>query len=370
MRTIKTRKAWFLLMILFSLITACKKNEADLALNTNVELSNFTANGVSATISETDKTIKLALPFGSDITKIKPIFNVPSGAVVSPASGEMVDLSLPVTYKVINGNIYTTYNVSATVQPAFVSFKIDTVSGVINDITHTITVTMPPGSSVGNIVPKIVLSSGLTISPAADKPQDFTKPVNYTVTSSVTSVTYTVNVTVQSAIPYIAYIGVSNTRAGITNPDEKAAADWLFANYPHAEYVAFDDVNSGKVSLSRYKLVWWHYDSGQALPDISNWANVLTAMKAYYAGGGNLFFTGYADQYLVPLGIVPNGKGPNNVFGDANPGIDPNNDWGTSFPGQAANPLFQGLTLSSSNPTTAYLLGKGVERENHMRNGK
>ncbi|MGZ3767410.1 MAG: DUF4960 domain-containing protein, partial [Mucilaginibacter sp.] len=291
-----------------------------------------------------------------------------AGATITPASGSIVDMTLPVTYQVISGNLYNNYTVKASMQPAFTSFKIDTVTGVVNDITHTISITLPPGTDISNVAPAITLSTGLTISPAISAPQDFTKPVNYTVTSSVASVVYTVNATVQSAIPYIAYLGTAPTRAGISNPDEKAAADWLFANYPHAEYVYFDDVNSGKANLSKYKVIWWHYDSTQTLPDISNWGNVVTALKAYYAAGGNFFLTGYSAEYLPVLGIVPNGKGPNNVFGDSNPGIDANNNWGMSFAGNESNPLFHGLTLNGSS--TAYLLGKGTERENHTAQWK
>ena len=47
-----------------------------------------------------------------------------------------------------------------------------------------------------NLVPNISVSSGATISPAADKPQDFTVPVVYTVTSEdgIYQKTYTVNI--------------------------------------------------------------------------------------------------------------------------------------------------------------------------------
>ncbi|OKS84519.1 DUF4960 domain-containing protein [Mucilaginibacter polytrichastri] len=368
--TILKNGIWLCILGFILVLSACKKNQSDLVLNTDVTISGFTANGVNGKINDTTKVISIVLPFGSDVTKIKPSLKVANGANVSPASGETVDLSLPTAYKVINGNIYSNYTVKASVETAFRAFKIDTVSGVINDISHTITVTVPPGTSVSHIAPSITLSPGLTISPAIGTPQDFTQPVKYTVTSSVTSVAYTVNVTVLNAIPYIAYIGTAPNRSGITNPDEKAAADWLFTNYTHAEYVSFDQINSGAVNLSKYKVIWWHYDSGQSLPDISNWANVLTALKAYYAAGGNFFLTTYAVQYLPSLGIIPQGKGPNNVFGDASPGIDTNNDWGISFNGNASNPLFQGLTLSPSNPTTAYLLGKGTERENHTAQWK
>ena len=366
--TILRNSVWLFLLTACMALPACKKPTSDIKLNTDVELKTFTANGVTGTINSTTHEIDIVLPFGSDLSKITPSIKIGEGATITPASGSIVDMTLPVTYQVVSGNLYNNYTVKASVQPGFTSFKIDTVTGVVNDITHIISVVLPPGTNISNVAPSISLSTGLTISPAIGTPQDFTKPVKYTVTSSIASVTYTVNATVQTAIPYIAYLGTAATRAGITNPDEKAAADWLFANYPNAEYVAFDNVNNGSVSLAKYKVIWWHFDSSQTLPDISNWGNVLTALKAYYAAGGNFFFTGYSAEYLPSLGIVPNGKGPNNVFGDSNPGIDANNNWGTSFTGNEANPLFQGLTLSGSS--TAFLLGKGTERENHTAQWK
>lgn len=364
---------WNIWLVLLGLValTACKKNnKSDLVLNTDVTLTSFTANGVKATVNDTTHVINVVLPFGSDLSKVAPVIKLPEGATITPASGETVDLSVPVTYQVINGNIYNNYTVKASVQTAFLSFKIDTVAGVVNDLSHTINVTMPPGSVVSNVAPAISLSPGLTISPSASTPQDFTQPVKYTVTSSVASITYTVNVTVQAAIPYIAFVGTASTRAGITNLEEAAAANWLFANYPHAEYLAFNDINTGAVNLSKYKVIWWHYETSQALPDISNWANVITNLKAYYAAGGNFFFTGYAPEYLTTLGIIPSNHGVNNVFGGPPPSIDPNNDWGISFVGNEANPLFQGLALTTAKPSTAYLLGKGTERENNTAQWK
>jgi len=370
MKLLKSLKStiWLFLFSVCLALPACKKNTSDIKLNTDAELKSFTANGVTGTINSTTHEIDIVLSFGSDLSKIAPTIKLGAGATITPASGSIVDMTLPVTYQLISGNLYANYTVKASMQPAFASFKIDTVTGIVNDITHTISITLPPGTNINNVAPAITLSTGLTISPAIGAPQDFTKPVKYTVTSTVASVAYTVNATVQSAIPYIAYLGTAPTRAGITNPDEKAAADWLFINYAHAEYVYFDDVNTGKVNLSKYKVIWWHFDSSQTLPDISNYGNVVTALKAYYAAGGNFFLTGYGAEYLPVLGIVPAGKGPNNVFGDSNPGIDANNNWGASFAGKEANPLFQGLTLSGSS--TAFLLGKGTERENHTAQWK
>lgn len=362
---------WLLILAFGLVMPACKKSaKSDLKLNSDAEMTSFTANGIKGTINDTTHVINVVLPFGSDITKVKPNIVLPEGAVVTPASGELIDMSLPVSYQVINGSIYNNYTVRASVQTAFTSFKIDTTAGVVNDIAHTITVTMPPGSIVTNLAPSITLSPGLTISPAIGTAEDFTKPVTYTVTSSVASVAYKVTVTVQTAIPYIAFIGTAETVSGITNPEEAAAVNWLLANYKNAEYISFNSVNNGSVSLSKYKVVWWHYETSQTLPDVSNYSNVITYMKAYYAAGGNFFFTGFAPGYLTVLGIVPSNHGLNNVFGGPPPSIDPNNDWGISFAGNTNNPLFQGLTLSSTSSSTAYLLGKGTERENNTAQWK
>jgi len=369
--TIFKNSIWLIILGVCLVLPACKKTQpSDLKLNTDAEVASFTANGVKGTINDSIYTINLVLPFGSDLSKVAPTIKIASGATITPASGETVDMTLPVSYQVINGNIYNNYTVTASVQPAFLSFKIDTVSGVVNDVSHTISVILPPGTNVSSVAPAITLSPGLTISPAIGTPEDFTKPVNYTVTSSVASVTYTVTATVQAIIPYIAFIGTAANRAGITNPEELAAANWLFANYPHADYVAFNDVNNGSVTLAKYKVVWWHYVTSQTLPDISNYSNVLVALKAYYAAGGNFLFTTFATEYVTTLGIVPAANGPNNVFGGPPPSIDPTNNWGISFTGNESNPLFQGLTLTTTEPSTAFLLGAGTERENNTAQWK
>ena len=87
-------------------------------------------------------------------------------------------------------------------------------------------------------------------------------------------------------------------------------------------------------------------------------------MKNYRSEGGNLLLTTFASQYVDALGIVPAGKGPNNVFGDFPPngGVD-GNSWGMSFVGYENHPIFQGLTTFENGK--ANLLQGGTFRLNH-----
>jgi hypothetical protein len=117
--TILKNRIWLCILGFILVLSACKKNQADLVLDTDAAISGFTANGVNGKINDTTNVISVVLPFGSDATKIRPTIKVANGANISPASGETVNLSLPVTYKVINGNIYNTYTVKASVETAF-----------------------------------------------------------------------------------------------------------------------------------------------------------------------------------------------------------------------------------------------------------
>lgn len=80
------------------------------------------------------------------------------------------------------------------------SFVAPAVTGVIDETTHTIAVTVPFGTNVTALAPTIATSTGATVSPASGVAQDFTNPVIYTVTAANGSTqTYVVTVTVASA---------------------------------------------------------------------------------------------------------------------------------------------------------------------------
>jgi ABC-type antimicrobial peptide transport system permease subunit len=55
---------------------------------------------IVGTINQTDYTIELSVPYGTDITKLAPIVNASTGTAVSPLSGAVQDFTNPVVYKV------------------------------------------------------------------------------------------------------------------------------------------------------------------------------------------------------------------------------------------------------------------------------
>lgn len=68
-------------------------------------------------------------------------------------------------------------------------------AGRIEESKKEITVTVPKGTGLKNLVPSVKVSEKAIVSPASGVPQDFSKPVNYTVTSEDKSTaSYTVKV--------------------------------------------------------------------------------------------------------------------------------------------------------------------------------
>ena len=62
-------------------------------------------------------------------------------------------------------------------------FTAPTTTGVINEASHTIAVTVPSGTDITALIPTIVIA-GASISPLSGVAQNFTNPVTYTVTAA------------------------------------------------------------------------------------------------------------------------------------------------------------------------------------------
>jgi subtilisin family serine protease len=232
-------------------------------------------------INETNHTIAVTVPFGTDVTALVPTIITSAGASVSPISGVAQDFTSPVPYTVmaadgstqtyivtvnftvpstiatVTSEVYTvddagsiitgipyatasstflagltkgeshqiwdisglanpvvtgnalvvtaqdsstvkTYTLSVALNSAkaITAFSFPEGEGVINEIDHTIVVTVPFGTNVASLVPTIATSTGASVSPASDIAQDFTNPLTYTVTAQDGSTqSYTVMVT-------------------------------------------------------------------------------------------------------------------------------------------------------------------------------
>lgn len=361
-------KTWAKVSIVLALmvmISACtdsfEKGGFDVASPSNTTL--FSINGVAGKIDQKTGIINVTMPYGSDISAVIPAVILEEGATSSLTANTAINFTSPVKYRVVNGNLFKDYTVNVVVLSPIMSFTINGLPAAINDVNKTISLTLPDDTNLTALKPQIVLTEGVSIAPASGSTIDFTNPVTFVVSSAGKNVNYVANVTVPVKGLVVAFLGTAATRAQITNMDEITASNWLFDNFKGAKYISFTDILNG-LDLSTINVIWWHFDSSQTLPTISYQPVVTNALKTYRANGGNLLLTAFASQYLDALGIVPSGKGPNNVFGDSLPGGGTStDDWGMSFVGRESHPIFQGLTTYATGK--ANLLQAGTYRLNH-----
>ena len=98
----------------YDITVSCTFVDADTVTTDGPAISAFIVNGVSGAINDTTGTITVTLPYGTDLTALKPAITLKGAVSVSPASGEKVDLSSPKTYTVTAEDGTTkTYTVTA-----------------------------------------------------------------------------------------------------------------------------------------------------------------------------------------------------------------------------------------------------------------
>lgn len=79
---------------------------------TGAKITAFSVLGVDGVIDQSAGTITVTLPAGTDVTAVAPSVTVTAGAVVSPVSGQVVNLTAPVVYTVTLGEDTASYTVT------------------------------------------------------------------------------------------------------------------------------------------------------------------------------------------------------------------------------------------------------------------
>ncbi len=159
--------------------------------------------GTSSVVSAngTGNTITWTVLYSSNLAALSPTFTLADNATCVPASGSTQNFSGgPVNYTVTaqDGTVRV-YAVTAVLAPPSTARDIlsfTTPSGSAAIATNSATLYVPVGTDVTALVPTITLSPFASVSPASGVPQNFTSPVNYTVTAEdgVSTKIYTVKV--------------------------------------------------------------------------------------------------------------------------------------------------------------------------------
>jgi len=199
-------------------VTVAASTEKTITAFDLLSADNPVPSNVTGTVDQTAHTVALVVPFGTNVTALKPSITF-AGKSVSPADGVATDFTDPVDYTVTAGdNSGQTYTVTVTfadyVSDAkeILQFTIDGFPGTFNGTT--ILVMMPFGTDRAHLTPTI-FHTGASISPASGVEKDFTNPVTYTVTADDGSTkAYTVVVSVAAdaskAITGFRFLAVDN----------------------------------------------------------------------------------------------------------------------------------------------------------------
>ncbi|HCX23850.1 MAG TPA: hypothetical protein DHN29_18150 [Cytophagales bacterium] len=157
--------------------------------------------------NDTNQTIDIIMPFGTDLTGLTPNLTISEEATVSPAIGESIDFSSNITYTItaedgesIEEWLVTVVAADPKTGTDILTFEIPNQQSIeILSETNEVNVTMPFGTDLTELTPVFTLSEDATSSPESGVISDFTNPVTYTVTAQDGSTQdWVVSVTVAS----------------------------------------------------------------------------------------------------------------------------------------------------------------------------
>ena len=174
-------------------------------------ITSFSLDGVAGTINSATKAITVVMPFGTSVASLIETFTT-TGSQVSVGGTNQVsgitsdNYASPVIYLVTADDASTSsYTVTVTIAPSsaklLTAYSLSGVSGIINSANKTISVYLPYGSSVVDLIATFTTTgAGITVSGtpqvSSTTADNFTLPVVYTVTASDASTSsYTVTVT-------------------------------------------------------------------------------------------------------------------------------------------------------------------------------
>ena len=150
------------------------------------------------------KDIRVTIPFATDLPNANVDIGISEFAEITESPAHLIEGENFYTIKAEDGSTKT-YTVTIIRTPAATdcsieSFKYGSVEGVINEANGTIELVLPAGTSL-SFAPEISVSQLATIEPASGVLQDFSKPVQYTVTAeNGKKKVYTVTVSISDVL--------------------------------------------------------------------------------------------------------------------------------------------------------------------------
>ncbi|UOB16143.1 leucine-rich repeat domain-containing protein [Abyssalbus ytuae] len=234
------------LFIVFTIIS-CNDDDSHSKSNKN-EIISFifeTTNNpglnqnIIGVINDDNQTVKITVPFKTDVSNLKPTIEVSPGAKIRLNGSH--DFSGPVYYTIMAENgAETSYKVTVYILPnhekKILEFKFlesvneslkENITGLIDEHTQKIIVEFPHDTKINSLLPFLKISENAIVTPQGS--QDFTKTITYTVKAEDNTISnYKVFAVIKENLQKKALVAIYNSNPGLLEWDlnEEDLSKW------------------------------------------------------------------------------------------------------------------------------------------------
>ena len=368
-------KVFCAICIICGLWACSDDNTSNLNLKGDCMVETIELDGYEGIVDLTSRTITVRLPeiydaSAMEVTSLK----LSDGARCNLHQGDILNMNEAKDLIVKNGDVQLNWTLCVLNDEAKIyQFYVNEIyQGAIDQDAKTITIYVPATVDITTLIPTITLSPNATVTPGSGVTQDFSEPVEYTVTNNSAESTYMVTV-IAIEKPHALFVGSASTMNDL-DPEAKAACQWMLGNISNSLYASFADLRSGTIDLSECKVIWWHWhvDGGVDGHDVfaakaTDALETKNVLRQFYENGGAFFFTRYATNMPSFIGVTGNDEWttPNNCWGQNEDAAELcGGPWSFRiFEGQTNHALWQNL-VAGENAQEVYCTDAGYHITN------
>ncbi len=368
-------KVFCAICIICGLWACSDDNTSNLKLKGDCMVETIELDGYEGIVDLTSRTITVRLPeiydaSAMEVTSLK----LSDGARCNLHQGDILNMNEAKDLIVKNGDVQLNWTLCVLNDEAKIyQFYVNEIyQGAIDQDAKTITIYVPATVDITTLIPTITLSPNATVNPGSGVTQDFSEPVEYTVTNNSAESTYMVTV-IAIEKPHALFVGSASTMNDL-DPEAKAACQWMLGNISNSLYASFADLRSGTIDLSECKVIWWHWhvDGGVDGHDVfaakaTDALETKNVLRQFYENGGAFFFTRYATNMPSFIGVTGDDEWttPNNCWGQNEDAAELcGGPWSfRMFEGQTNHALWQNL-VAGENAQEVYCTDAGYHITN------
>lgn len=169
-----------------------KEKDIEKEKSAEKEILAFSVSSTDGDINESEHTISISLPHGTDVSALQASISISAEATIYPKTVKAQDFSSPVTYTITaedgsKQDYIATITVLKSSKCSILEFSFKnltpSVIGAIDESTKTISLSVPKDTDVTVLVPTIIISEDAVVNYKSGEKQNFSNPVKYILTA-------------------------------------------------------------------------------------------------------------------------------------------------------------------------------------------